>query len=761
MQRSTSRETYTINLKPGDPLYQFSDDGNPRNDVTSISVTRGAAADGTGVNGVARQQINKTSSYVDNNQAYGSDETTSYYLRESLRDANGNILRDANGVILKGAKLLSGDLDATGRPDLPTYAHILLNNGVPQSLIDQAIATNNMALLRAHPNFVDYNNAIDPWTGQPSGFPLLLDKAGTAMESVPGFQVSSLLDHYIAGDGRVNENIALTPIQNIWHREHNYWVEKLGRENPGWDQQKVFESAKIIVDGEYQRVVFDEFSAIMSNEIPPQGRHGFSGYNPNINAGVSAEFAGAIFRVGHSQINETIPVVQADGTVKQVSLVDAFLNPTLFAASGSDAIIKGSSQVLHQRIDEQIVNAVRNQLLGQPTDLAAINIARGREMGLPSLNELRRQLFENGSVLGINSSDFGISAKGNSQLKPYSGWADFAANLRDPSLVEEFKKVYGYNDADVNKVDLWIGGLAEKPQIGQMGRTFGFIFREQLDRLQDGDAYYYKLRLDGTNLLEQIEEQSFSDIIMRNTGLKHLQDQIFEKTTDIIMGANEVSKTNTVSQSATIVGNALNNSITAGDNGDTLYGEDGNDTLIGGSGGDGLRGGKGNDSLIGGGGSDRLLGEDGNDFLDAGIDNDALFGGNGNDTLIGGDGNDELTGGDGNDILRGGNGRDTVRGSAGDDILYGDADNDAFFTGGGNDTIFTGTGFDVVVMGTETGITRVKDFIANVDAVDMRLFGIHNMKELYAKATIWDDGRSTHIKVGTSSSSLRASDSQA
>ncbi len=750
VQRSTTRETYTVALKPGDPLYKFSDDGNPSNDVTSITLTRGAAADGTGVNGVARQQINKTSPYIDQSQTYGSDESVAYYLRESLRDAQGNILRDANGVILKSANLANGALDPTGRANLPTYADILMNNGVPKAVIDQAIAANDMSILRNHPNFVDVNNVKNPWTGQPSNHPLLLDRAGTAMEQVPGFQVKSLLEHYIGGDGRVNENAALTPIHVVWHREHDYWVEKLRSENPSWNEEKLFESAKIIVEGEYQRVVFDEFSAIMSNEIPPQGRHGFSGYNPNVNAGISTEFAGAVYRVGHSQINETIPVVQADGSIREVPLVDAFLNPALFRTVGSDALIKGSSQVLHQRIDEQIVNAVRNQLLGQPTDLGALNIARGRELGVPSLNELRKQLYENGSALGINSSDFGISAKGNENLKPYTGWADFAANLRDPSLVEDFKKVYGYNDADVNKVDLWVGGLAEKPQIGQMGRTFGFVFREQLDRLQDGDAYYYKLRLDGTNLLEQIEEQSFSDIIMRNTGLKHLQDQIFEKTTDIIMSATEVSKANIAAQSATIVGNALNNKITAGEKGDTLYGEDGNDTLIGGAGADGLRGGKGNDSLIGGGASDRLLGEDGDDFLDAGIDNDALFGGNGNDSLLGGDGNDELTGGEGNDTLRGGNGNDTLRGSAGDDIMYGDAGDDVFFTGGGNDTIYTGSGYNVVVMGAETGVTRIKDFVVNVDAVDMRLFGIHNMKELAAKATIWDDGTSTHIKVGSS-----------
>ena len=54
----------------------------------------------------------------------------------------------------------------------------------------------------------------------------------------------------------------------------------------------------------------------------------------------------------------------------------------------------------------------------------------------------------------------------------------------------------------LDNVDMWIGGLAEKQNLmgGLLGSTFEFIFRTQMEALQDGDRLYYLPRIEGTRL---------------------------------------------------------------------------------------------------------------------------------------------------------------------------------------------------------------------------------------------------------------------
>ena len=78
-------------------------------------------------------------------------------------------------------------------------------------------------------------------------------------------------------------------------------------------------------------------------------------------------------------------------------------------------------------------------------------------------------------------------------------------------------------------MDLWIGGLAEKqmPFGGLLGSTFNFVFETQMEKLQDGDRFYYLERTAGMNFLTELENNSFAKLIMANTDVTHLPGDVF------------------------------------------------------------------------------------------------------------------------------------------------------------------------------------------------------------------------------------------
>ena len=78
------------------------------------------------------------------------------------------------------------------------------------------------------------------------------------------------------------------------------------------------------------------------------------------------------------------------------------------------------------------------------------------------------------------------------------------------------------------------------------------------------------------------------------------------------------------------------------------------------------------DHLYGGGGNDVLYGYDQNDYLEGNAGNDELYGGAGADTLVGGKGDDILEGGAGDDLylINSGDGNDRIKDSGSNRILY-------------------------------------------------------------------------------------------
>ncbi len=304
----------------------------------------------------------------------------------------------------------------------------------------------------------------------------------------------------------------------------------------------------------------------------------------------------------------------------------------------------------------------------------------------------------------------------------------------------------------LDDVDFWIGGLAEQimPFGGMLGSTFNFVFETQLEKLQNGDRFYYLERTSNLNFLTELENNSFAKVIMANTDATHLPglvfltpaftlevDQTRQFNPSVIPGPDGIllddpltpineaadnlpGNADPVGGSAltplvirdnpatlgpdtnylhytgaetVIVGGTLGNDIliAGASDDDTVYGDAGNDQLEGGFGNDTLRGGVGDDIITDIGGDDVIHGEDGNDVIHGGNGINLILAGFGSDFVVTGVDASEAFGGPGNDFILGADTNEQDMGNEGDDWLQG-----GLLDGSPGDN-FDGFGLDLII----------------------------------------------------------------
>lgn len=746
-----------IPLQPDDPLYV---EGSPTNFMLLTRAEVNAAHD----------TKNTTTPFIDQNQTYTSHPSHQIFIREYVMvdgkpEPTGHLLEGANGGLatwsdvkhqaetLLGIKLTNQDVFNVPLLATDRYGNLILSDsGKVQIVTAHGLVEANGDVLPSdtvrtgHAFLDDIAHSAVPKAG-------LVADADSAIGGTPatGTYDDELLDrHFITGDGRGNENIGLTAVHSVFHSEHNRLVEQYKTtildshdislinewlmpnhqitEIPAdtstlqWNGEYLFQAGRFATEMEYQHLVFEEFARTVQPAVDP---FVFSN-SADINPAIFAEFAHVVYRFGHSMLTETVARTDAEMQDDDIGLIEAFLNPLAFNQLNGEtisdeqaigAIVRGMTRQVGNEIDEFITDALRNNLVGLPLDLGALNLARGRDTLMPTLNQAREQFYE---------------LSGNSELRPYTSWADFASFLKNPASIINFMAAYGQHDlirnattlegkrdavnfllfgdpddpartdaldffmstgawatkeSGLNTVDFWIGGLAERKNEfgGMLGSTFNFVFETQMEMLQDGDRFYYLSRVQGLNLLNELEANSFSALVMRNSdlgdaGSSHLPAHLFQ-TPDLILEVNKAVQTDIDPK----WGNALKDLLfplvvrrAAGADVDGDGAADGAYLKYSGDGHVVLGGSAGNDTLIGGKGIDSLWGDAGNDRLD------------------GGDEADVVHGGDGNDIIT-----DTGTPIGGADFLHGDAGHDVIFSGNGNDLIFGGSGSDFMVVGED------------------------------------------------------------
>ena len=320
-----------------------------------------------------------------------------------------------------------------------------------------------------------------------------------------GFPIPPDATDQVAGDVRAIVQPALTSIHTLFLNEHNRIARelksRLGNALTGFSSSEtdefLFQETRKIVGAELQKVVYQEYLPVVLGADAIQ-LHGLalqpeSLYNPEIDPSILNEFATVAYRFGHSTVRNII-----NGWPLGSHFFNFHSTPEVFVV-GNDGNnwkneMTGAISELSQRNDLVIGDVLRNRLFGSattpPEDLAARNIQRAREHGIPEYNVLRQ-----------------------------------ACNLSAISSITD---------------EPFTAGLAEEaPNDGILGPLFSCIVGMQFQRLKDGDRYFFthtnanQGRGLGENTKHAVLKRTLGHIICDNTETTEVQRNVFKESSTV------------------------------------------------------------------------------------------------------------------------------------------------------------------------------------------------------------------------------------
>lgn len=339
-----------------------------------------------------------------------------------------------------------------------------------------------------------------PWNtvnGESTG---ALDASAPSMANDGNHTIKTI----VTGDVRGAEHPGITGLHLIFVREHNRICDRLRTQGLTNDEE-IYQKARKEIGALIQAITYQEFLPAMGVTLS-----NYSKYNGAVQPDILNSFATAGYRIGHTQVADLLAMRDNNCAVVGgggVDLIDAFFNLSLMDEFGLESFLKGFATHKQYETDTKINSILRNFLFGSPTapvrfglDLAALNIQRGRDHGLPDYNDIRK--FYTGT--------------------PARTFADITKNT---TLAAALQTQYG----TIDNIDLWIGILAEDLLPGKsVGKTMHAMLKAQFEKLRDGDFYFYKSDPNLPAAIKtQVSNTKLSDVIKRNTTLTNLQSNVF------------------------------------------------------------------------------------------------------------------------------------------------------------------------------------------------------------------------------------------
>jgi hypothetical protein len=463
-----------IPFDPADPIEEFA------NDLGVIGFERSAISPGTGVDS-PREQVNTVSSYIDAWAVYSGTDERLEWLREGPVD--GDLSNNSATLLLPDGYLPRAD--TRGDP-----------GSAPEAEIGGRLALNPQRAA-------------------------------------------------IAGDIRANENQALTSTHTLFAREHNRIVSLLP---DTLTEEEKFQIARRIVIAEQQFVTYNEYLPAMGVTLPA-----YDGYDPRINTDLSNEFATVGYRA-HSFIHGEIETetdldrytpeelaefeelglelaIEGDEVEIAIPLNLAFFNPDLVEMIELGPMLRGLGLEAQYKNDEQIDNQLRSILFEIPVegnedcldgpelpacfdgvnDLAAIDIERGFDHGMPSYNQLRQAyglppVTSFTQLTGEDTDEFppGLGIDDPASLE-FTALFDGDGNpidfededavegearigIRASTLAARLSGIFG----SVDDVDAFTGMVSEPHLPGaDFGELQLAIWTREFTNLRDGDRFFY------------------------------------------------------------------------------------------------------------------------------------------------------------------------------------------------------------------------------------------------------------------------------
>ncbi|XP_046556440.1 peroxidase-like protein [Haliotis rubra] len=292
--------------------------------------------------------------------------------------------------------------------------------------------------------------------------------------------------------------------------------------NPHWSDETLFQETRRIVIAISQKITYNHYLPLLLNKYaldkyrltsPKSGYYDV--YSSSTDAGIVNAFSTAAMRFGHSSLRSVFSRLRPDFSLKAQDRLFQMLTNTAPISSRTglavNEYLRGNLVDRSSQVDRFISRDLTDKLFilnGSSLDLAAVNIQRGRDHGLPGYTAYRE-------LCGLS---------GVFSFRPaVGGLID-----HDPHTARLLQSVYRHP----NDIDLFTGGVSEKPIPGSLvGPVFTCLLGSQFSALKRGDRFWYELSEAVTRFtpaqLAEIRKVTLSRVLCDNTNTLHVQRDAF------------------------------------------------------------------------------------------------------------------------------------------------------------------------------------------------------------------------------------------